>query len=41
MLFNSTVFLLFIAIVLLVYPRLARRRQNLFLLVASYVFYGY
>jgi alginate O-acetyltransferase complex protein AlgI len=41
MLFNSLIFLLFISIVLLVYPRLARRSQNLFLLVASYVFYGY
>lgn len=39
--FNSLVFFLFLGIVLLVYPRLPRRGQNLFLLVASYVFYGY
>lgn len=41
MLFNSLVFLGFITIVFLVYPRLRIREQNLFLLVASYVFYGY
>ncbi len=41
MLFNSLVFLFFFAVVLLVYPRLRHRRQNYFLLVASYVFYGY
>jgi len=41
MLFNSLTFLVFIAIVLLVYPRLQLRGQNVFLLVASYVFYGY
>lgn len=41
MLFNSLVFLVFMAVVLLVYPRLRHRAQNWFLLVASYVFYGY
>ena len=41
MLFNSLVFLGFIAIVFLVYPRLRLRGQNIFLLFASYVFYGY
>jgi D-alanyl-lipoteichoic acid acyltransferase DltB (MBOAT superfamily) len=40
-LFNSLVFLGFMAIVLLVYPRLRHRWQNVFLLIASYVFYGY
>jgi alginate O-acetyltransferase complex protein AlgI len=40
-LFNSISFLLFIAIVLLIYPRLALRKQNLFLLIASYLFYGF
>jgi len=41
MLFNSIVFLGFIAIIFIVYPRLKHRGQNLFLLAASYVFYGY
>ena len=41
MLFNSPVFLLFITIVLLIYPRLRLRGQNVFLLISSYVFYGY
>jgi alginate O-acetyltransferase complex protein AlgI len=41
MLFNSLVFLGFITIVFLVYPRLRLRGQNVFLLGASYVFYGY
>lgn len=41
MLFNSLVFLGFITIVFLVYPRLRLRGQNIFLLVASYAFYGY
>ncbi|MBK7701922.1 MAG: MBOAT family protein [bacterium] len=41
MLFNSLIFVLFLAVVLLVYPRLRHRPQNVFLLVASYVFYGY
>ena len=40
MLFNSLIFLAFLAVVLLVYPRLKLRGQNLFLLAASYVFYG-
>jgi alginate O-acetyltransferase complex protein AlgI len=41
MLFNSFVFVLFLAIVLPVYYALSHRWQNRFLLVASYVFYGY
>ena len=41
MLFNSLIFLGFITVVFLVYPRLRLRGQNVFLLVASYVFYGY
>lgn len=41
MLFNSLMFFGFIIIVLLVYSRLRLRGQNGFLLVASYVFYGY
>jgi len=41
MLFNSLIFLVFLAVVLVVYPRLRHRAQNRFLLVASYVFYGY
>ena len=40
MLFNSLVFLGFLSVVLMVYPRLHWRRQNLFLLAASYYFYG-
>ena len=41
MIFNSLIFLAFIAIVFLVYPRLPHRGQNIFLILASYVFYGY
>lgn len=41
MLFNSLVFLGFITVVFAVYPRLRLRGQNVFLLVASYIFYGY
>ncbi len=40
MLFNSLIFLAFLCVVLAIYPRLNWRRQNLFLLVASYYFYG-
>lgn len=40
MLFNSFSFWLFFLVVLLLYQRLARRGQNLLLLVASYFFYG-
>jgi len=40
-LFNSLIFLLFIGIVLVVYPRLRLREQNVFLLVANYIFYGW
>jgi len=41
MLFNSVVFLGFIIVVFVVYPQLRLRGQNVFLLIASYVFYGY
>lgn len=41
MLFNSWTFWIFLAIVLPVYWRLPHRPQNLFLLVASYLFYGW
>ena len=41
MLFNSLTFIGFIVIVLLIYPRLQFRWQNVFLLIASYLFYGY
>lgn len=41
MLFNSLSFFGFIAIILVIYPRLRLRGQNIFLLIASYVFYGY
>ena len=41
MLFSSLVFLGFITIVFLIYPLLRLRGQNIFLLIASYVFYGF
>jgi D-alanyl-lipoteichoic acid acyltransferase DltB (MBOAT superfamily) len=41
MIFNSLQFALFFAVVLAVYWFLPHRGQNWFLLVASYVFYGY
>lgn len=41
MLFNSFVFVGFLAIVLPVYYRLSHRAQNTFLVMASYVFYGF
>lgn len=41
MLFTSVVFVGFMLAVLLVYPRLRLKGQNLFLLFASYIFYGY
>ncbi len=41
MVFNSLTFLCFLAIVLLAYFRLQQRGQNVLLLVASYVFYGW
>jgi alginate O-acetyltransferase complex protein AlgI len=40
MLFNSFIFWIFLSIVVLIYYRLSHRSQNLFLLVASYIFYG-
>jgi D-alanyl-lipoteichoic acid acyltransferase DltB (MBOAT superfamily) len=41
MLFNSFIFLIFLGFVLPVHRLLSRRYRNLFLLAASYVFYGY
>ena len=41
MVFNSLIFLLFLAVVLLVYYRLRHRGQNWFLLIASWFFYGW
>lgn len=40
MLFNSLTFLVFIAVVLPLYFILSHRKQNLMLLIASYIFYG-
>jgi D-alanyl-lipoteichoic acid acyltransferase DltB (MBOAT superfamily) len=40
MVFNSLQYALFLPLVLLLYWRLGRRRQNILLLVASYLFYG-
>ncbi len=41
MLFNSYIFWVFFALVFVLYRLLSHRRQNLLLLFASYVFYGY
>ncbi|MFZ0743838.1 MAG: MBOAT family protein [Terracidiphilus sp.] len=41
MLFDTPVYLIFLALVVLVYWRLNRRPQNLLLLAASYFFYGW
>jgi alginate O-acetyltransferase complex protein AlgI len=41
MVFNSITFLIFAAIVLIVYYRLGHRGQNILLLAASYIFYGW
>jgi D-alanyl-lipoteichoic acid acyltransferase DltB (MBOAT superfamily) len=41
MVFNSLTFLVFLAIVLALYYRLKHRGQNIMLLAASYVFYGW
>jgi len=41
MLFNSVDFLVFLPVVLLVYYVLSTRAQNVWLLVASYIFYGW
>jgi alginate O-acetyltransferase complex protein AlgI len=41
MFFDTPVYFLFLAIVVLVNWRLGRRRQNIFLLIASYFFYGW
>jgi hypothetical protein len=40
MLFDTPIYLLFLALVVAVYWRLNLRRQNIFLLLASYFFYG-
>jgi len=40
-LFDSPVYLAFLALVVVLYWRLGWRRQNLFLLAASYFFYGW
>jgi D-alanyl-lipoteichoic acid acyltransferase DltB (MBOAT superfamily) len=41
MLFNSYIFLIFLGIVVPAYHFLSRRHRNIFLLGASYIFYGY
>jgi D-alanyl-lipoteichoic acid acyltransferase DltB (MBOAT superfamily) len=41
MLFDTPVYFLFLTLVVLLYWRLNHRRQNLFLLAASYFFYGW
>lgn len=41
MLFDSTVYIVFLALVVLIYWRLSHRAQNYFLLAASYFFYGW
>lgn len=41
MTFNSSIFVVFLAIVLPLYYRLSHRGQNIMLLLASYVFYGW
>jgi D-alanyl-lipoteichoic acid acyltransferase DltB (MBOAT superfamily) len=41
MVFNSLVFLVFLAIVLVLYYRLSHLGQNIMLVLASYVFYGW
>jgi alginate O-acetyltransferase complex protein AlgI len=41
MLFDSPIYFIFLILVVLVYWRLNHRTQNVFLLIASYVFYGW
>jgi hypothetical protein len=41
MIFHSLTYLVFLVIVLATYWSLPRRGQNLFLVIASYVFYGW
>jgi D-alanyl-lipoteichoic acid acyltransferase DltB (MBOAT superfamily) len=41
MLFDSPIYFVFLILVVLVYWRLNHRAQNIFLLVASYIFYGW
>lgn len=41
MVFNSLIFLVFLAVVLSLYYRLRLRGQNILLVIASYVFYGW
>jgi len=41
MIFNSLEFLVFLIIVFLVYWKLERKKQNIFLIICSYIFYGW
>lgn len=41
MLFDTPIYLVFITIIVLIYWRLGHKSQNIFLLVASYFFYGW
>ena len=41
MLFDSPIYLIFLMVVVLVYWRLTHRVQNILLLIASYIFYGW
>lgn len=41
MLFNSIEFIIFLIIVFLIYWRLNHRNQNIFLVIVSYIFYGW
>ncbi|OGF27361.1 acyltransferase [Candidatus Falkowbacteria bacterium RIFOXYC2_FULL_47_12] len=41
MIFNSPTFLIFLALTFLIYWRLSKKGQNVFLLFCSYVFYGW
>ena len=41
MLFDSPIYLIFLMVVVLVYWRLTHRAQNILLLIASYIFYGW
>ena len=41
MFFDTPVYLVFLALITIVYWRLGWRSQNKFLLVASYIFYGW
>jgi alginate O-acetyltransferase complex protein AlgI len=41
MLFDTPIYFLFLTVVVLIYWRLTHRAQNIFLLLASYIFYGW